>query len=135
MNIAKRLLQGLAAVAAAAVLAGPAIAAEAMLCQTDQSFDCAPGAECIEDSAQAIGLPPILKIDLAKNVVHGKMPDGTDLAAEFAEEVQKDGRTAMSGIQAGLGWSIVVAEATGAMTLAVAGDEVGFIVFGTCVPD
>jgi hypothetical protein len=109
--------------------------AEALICETDQSFDCAPGSTCVEDNAEAVGLPSILRVDLGSDQIVGTMPDGTDLQADFAGEVQKDGRLVMTGIQAGLGWTMTVAQGTGAMTLAISGDSIGFLVFGSCVPD
>lgn len=108
---------------------------EALICETDQSFDCAPGSTCVEDDAEAIGLPSILHVDLKTDQVVGTMPDGTDLKADFAGEVLKDGRLVVTGIQAGLGWSMTVAKETGTMALAISGDGIGFVVFGSCVPD
>ncbi len=108
---------------------------EALICAADQSFDCAPGSNCIEDDAEAIGLPAILHVDLKSDQVVGTMPDGTGLKADFAGEVQKDGRLVVTGIQAGLGWTMTVARDTGTMTLAISGDSIGFVVFGSCVPD
>jgi hypothetical protein len=109
--------------------------AERLICETDQSFDCAPGSTCVEDNAEAIGLPSILRVDLTTDQVVGTMPDGTDLKANFTGEVQKDGRLVMTGIQAGLGWTMTVAQSTGAMALAISGDRIGFLVFGSCVPE
>jgi hypothetical protein len=108
---------------------------DALICETDRSFDCAPGSNCIEDDAEAIGLPSILHVNLKSDQVVGTMPDGTDLKADFAGEVQKDGRLVVTGIQAGLGWTMTVAKDTGTMTLAISGDSIGFVVFGSCVPD
>jgi hypothetical protein len=109
--------------------------AEALICETDRSFDCAPGSDCIEDDAEAIGLPSILHVDLKTDQVVGTMPDGTALRADFDGEVQKDGRLIVTGIQAGLGWTMTVARDTGTMSLAISGEDVGFVVFGSCVPD
>jgi hypothetical protein len=106
-----------------------------LICETDQSFDCAPGSTCIEDDAEAIGLPSILHVNLQSDQVVGTLPDGTDLTAAFSGEVQKDGRLVVTGIQAGLGWTMTVAKDTGAMSLAISGDGVGFVVFGSCVPN
>jgi hypothetical protein len=108
---------------------------EALICETDRSFDCAPGSDCIEDDAEAIGLPSILHVNLKNDQVVGTMPDGTDLTADFTGEVQKDGRLVVTGIQAGLGWTMTVAKETGTMALTVSGDSIGFVVFGSCVPD
>ena len=124
------------AFSACVILFGPVAAAaaadgvEALICETDRSFDCAPGSTCVEDDAEAIGLPSILRVDLKNDQVVGTMPDGTDLTADFTSEVQKDGRLVMTGVQAGLGWSMTVAQSTGTMALAISGDSIGFLVFG-----
>jgi len=65
----------------------------------------------------------------------GTLPDGTDLTAEFAGEVQKDGRLVVAGIKAGLVWTQTVARDSGSMTLAISGHSVGSVSFGDCVPD
>jgi hypothetical protein len=45
-----------------------------------------------------------------------------------------NGRLILQGTQTGKGWSMVITEATGKMTLTASGEEVGFIVFGACTP-
>ena len=138
MRSQTRLLRALSACFAVAGLVTSGSASEgveALVCGANQSFDCGHESTCIEDDAEAIGLPSVLHIDLKSNQVVGTMPDGTDLKADFAGEVQKDGRIVLTGIQAGLGWSMTVAQATGAMTLTMSGDDTGFVVFGDCVPD
>jgi hypothetical protein len=113
---------------------GAAENVETLVCGANQSFDCGQDSTCIEDDAEAIGLPSVLHVDLKSNQVVGTMPDGTDLKADFTGEVQKDGRIVLTGIQAGLGWTMTVAQATGAMTLTISGDDNGFVVFGSCAP-
>jgi hypothetical protein len=38
----------------------------------------------------------------------------------------------LQGVQAGHGWSMAISRGTGAMSLTIAGDGSGFVVFGTC---
>jgi hypothetical protein len=48
--------------------------------------------------------------------------------------VHIDGKLILQGIQGSKGWSMVITEATGKMTLTAADDQVGFVVFGACTP-
>ena len=45
-----------------------------------------------------------------------------------------EGNIILQGVENGRGWSIVISEETGKMSATVAGDEIGFIVFGACTP-
>ncbi|MEE8428885.1 MAG: hypothetical protein V3S33_05230 [Gammaproteobacteria bacterium] len=40
----------------------------------------------------------------------------------------------IQGTDGDYSWSMLISEETGSMTLAVAGEEVGFVVFGACTP-
>lgn len=43
-----------------------------------------------------------------------------------------DGGIIMQGVQADCGWTIRISEETGKMSASVAGEQVGFILFGAC---
>ena len=45
-----------------------------------------------------------------------------------------NGRLILQGTQNGKGWSMVITEATGNMTVTASNDKVGFVVFGACTP-
>ncbi len=47
---------------------------------------------------------------------------------------KNEARLILQGTQEGMGWSMVIMESTGKMTLTASGGEVGFVVFGACTP-
>ena len=45
------------------------------------------------------------------------------------------GELVLQGIENGLGWSLMINESDGQMTLTAAGDRLAFVVFGACTFD
>jgi hypothetical protein len=45
---------------------------------------------------------------------------------------RENGKLILQGIEDGRGWSLVIVEETGKMSATIAGDQVGFVVFGNC---
>jgi hypothetical protein len=43
-----------------------------------------------------------------------------------------DGRTILQGAENGRGWTMTIDPTTGDMSVAIAGDDIGFILFGVC---
>jgi hypothetical protein len=40
----------------------------------------------------------------------------------------------IAGVRDGLGWTLAISEETGRAILTASGEEVGFVVFGACIP-
>lgn len=57
----------------------------------------------------------------------------TEAWAEESEHLEGN-RMSLQGTDGEHSWSMLISEKTGSMTLAVAGEEVGFVVFGACTP-
>jgi hypothetical protein len=120
-----------------AVRAGAAMAAgfdgtAPVVCATTQTFDCAAGGDCIADSPDAINLPRLLRLDFAAKKALTKLPDDAERVAEIGALTIQDGELVLQGVQAGHGWTMEISRGTGAMSLTIAGDGSGFVVFGTC---
>jgi hypothetical protein len=61
-----------------------------------------------------------------------KRPDGVERIAEIGTVTTQEGALVLQGVQAGHGWSMAISRVTGSMSLTIAGDGSGFVVFGTC---
>jgi hypothetical protein len=59
--------------------------------------------------------------------------EGEKRATAIKNRQQLDGMLILQGTENGRGWSMAINEKSGEMTLAVAGDQVGFVVFGACM--
>jgi len=110
-------------------------------CVFGDLIECDLGADCRRVTAESINAPKMLSVDFKQKKItqtqqgqggrtsvieHVKNVDGK-LILQSAEE-------GYEGVKDGLGWSLAISEETGQMVLTASGDEVGFVIFGTCTP-
>ena len=114
------------------VMAGDFDGSKPLVCSTIEAFESNPGGECEGGLAQGINLPQFLRIDFKKKTIHGTREDGSELTTPIKSMEQVDGKLILSGVQNDVGWSLIISEATGKMTISAAKDQVGFVVFGAC---
>jgi len=105
-----------------------------LLCATLETFECQPGKQCQERTVQSMDVPQFLRFDFEKKTISGTKQDGTVRTAKIEDQAIMDGKLILQGVQNGRGWSIVVAEDTGKMTLTASDDQAGFVIFGACTP-
>lgn len=106
--------------------------AKSALCANTDTFECVPGENCIADTPEGINLPRFFRIDFAANKAYGERQDGEKTTAEITNQKIEDGRIVLQGVQNGNGWSVMIDQVTGKMSLSVSADQVGFIIFGVC---
>ena len=104
-------------------------------------IECTPQGECQEVNAESVALPQFLRIDFEKKTIRPareaeRVPE---TAIERMETV--DGKLILQGaedgfdkMKDGLGWTMAISEETGKVVLTASGEEVGFVVFGACMP-
>ena len=63
------------------------------------------------------------------------MQDGAVRTAEFFKMQRIEAGIILQGVQKGLGWSLMVSEASGKANLTAAGNAEGFLVFGACIAE
>ena len=103
-----------------------------LLCATIETFECGSGIECQRGTSQSINLPQFLKIDFKDKKISGTRESGEVLTTEIENMERGDGKLVLQGTQNNKGWSMLINEATGKMTITVSDDQVGFVVFGAC---
>jgi len=103
------------------------------LCAPIQEIECGQSGECKTNAAESLNLPPFIKIDLVAKQASG-VSEGQEEVAAIQRVERVDGRLILQGAQNGRGWSTVIVEGTGKMTLSVSGDETAWIAFGVCTP-
>jgi len=104
-----------------------------LLCAVVETFGCGEIENCQEGTAQDVNIPQFLSIDFKKKMISGNQEKNVR-TTKIDNVTQHDRRLILHGIQEGMGWSMVIMESTGKMTLTASGDEVGFVVFGACTP-
>jgi hypothetical protein len=130
----------LALLAGAAMIAGNALPLAAagldgkspVICATNETFDCSPDSDCIKDTPEAVNLPRFIWLDFAKKQARTKRASGEERTAEIRDVNVGDTMINLQGVQGGHGWSIAITKDTGAMSAAISGDQLGFVVFGVC---
>src|SRR5947207_15242812 len=101
-----------------------------LLCAATDVMACEDTRACTREAPEAVNLPPFVKIDTSRRRIEAT--DGSNRSAEIATMTNADGRLVMHGEQNGRAWNVIVASDTGRMSVAVAGDRVGYVVFGPC---
>ena len=103
-----------------------------LLCATIETFECGFGIECRRGTAQSVNLPQFLKIDFKEKKISGTRESGEVLTTKIENMERSDGKLVLQGTQNNKGWSMLINEATGKMTITASDDQVGFVVFGAC---
>lgn len=112
-----------------------------MLVSVARILECTRVEGCRDVSADSVGLPQFLKIDLTQKTIRPNVgkEDVPDTTIERSERV--DGKLILQGaedgyekMRDGLGWTLAIAEDSGQVVLTASGDQVAFVVFGAAVP-
>ena len=110
-----------------------------LLCSFAKITECDAGAECLSVTNESVDAPDFVKLDFKKKQVVASSagvenaPDDMDNVINLANYV------VVQGVQGGaentanaLAWSATINHASGKLTLAGAGENAGFVVFGAC---
>jgi hypothetical protein len=97
------------------------------ICSVIDTNDCALGTACIHGIAEDVNLPQFVKVDF-----QAKQISARGRTAPIQTSSRSNGMLMIQGEQDRRAFSLTIAEDTGAMVAAVAGDGEGFMVFGAC---
>ena len=111
-----------------------------MLCASMNVQECVPGVGCEAVTPESINAPEFFRIDAKKKTVAGVMPDETRPANKINSSTKFDDKLILQGADEGvegvrddgLAWSIAIDRTSGKMVLTASGDEVAFVIFGSC---
>jgi hypothetical protein len=101
-----------------------------ILCSVGTVSECDRWGVCSPVEPEAVGLPPFVRIDAAKKSMEAT--DGSNRKTKIGTVVNEKGRLLLQGGENGRAWSVVIGQAGGDMTAAVADDDGGFMVSGNC---
>jgi len=108
------------------------------LCATIDVMECVPVAGCQRVSADAIDAPRFIKVDLGNKSMSARFAGG-ERTSEIERHESVDGKLMLQGVEDGrekerdgVGWTLSVAKDRGDMVLTGSGDNVGFVIFGSC---
>ena len=98
-----------------------------LLCATQAALDCARGDDCAAGLPEEIGAPAFMRIDLAKKAVIG--PNTT---AEILLQDKSGKQLLLQGREAGFGWTIVVDQESGDLTVTLTNRNGAYVLYGAC---
>ncbi len=104
-----------------------------LLCVPTDATQCEGAGDCDRVAVEEVNLPRFVNIEFKHKRLRGTVLGGEEQTTAI-QNVQKNpsGRTILQGAENGRGWSMTIDEATGDMSAAIAGDDIGFVLFGVC---
>lgn len=107
-----------------------------LICAAIFSAQCNAGdQECATGAPWMINFPVFMEIDFKDMQVTTTKQQETPRKSPIRHVGKlENGRTAIQGTDVNFAWSMLIAEETGGMTLGIAGEDAGFLVFGACLP-
>lgn len=110
-----------------------------LLCALMKAMVCTQINECEEFSTEDLNVQQFVQIDFVKKEMRGVQ--NTDRRSTIERMETIDGKLilqgaeeAIEGVRDGVGWTMAIMEDTGKAVLTAAGDNVGFVLFGACIP-
>jgi hypothetical protein len=103
-----------------------------VLCAFTSGAECDSTSGCEGTTAESLGLPQFFRIDFPNNVITG-VQGGDGRKTSIRDFQRLDGKLMLQGIEI-RGWSMVITEKTGKLTLTASGDDEAFVLFGACIP-
>jgi hypothetical protein len=100
-----------------------------LICAPVEAIDCAAGEACTKGRPDDIGAPSFLRIDFAQ-----KMIVGPKRTTPIVFMDKNDNQILLQGTELGYGWTLVLDQESGAMTVTMANREEVFVLFGSCTP-
>ncbi len=104
-----------------------------LLCVPTDAIQCEGAGECARTEVEARNIPKFIHVEFkAKRLRGTRELSGSEETTPIQNVHKLDGQTVIQGAENGRGWSIVIDGQTGDMSVAIAGDDVGFVLFGVC---
>jgi len=120
-------------VVSGAAAAGDFDGSRNLLCVPTDATQCEGAGSCIRVTVEEIGLPRFMNVEFKQKQLRGTVLGGEEQINEIQNiEKSPDGRTVLQGAENGRGWSMTIDPTTGDMSLAIAGDDIGYMLFGVC---
>lgn len=121
------------------VVTTPAVAddlsgADRLICSSVQATVCAEDGECEIGPPWNWNIPNFIVIDLKKGELSTTPASGERRVTPFKNHESTQGVTYIQGVESGRAFSLVINQATGQLSVAVAREGVTVSVFGACTP-
>ncbi len=113
---------------------------KALMCSFAQIIECDAGDECFPVTNDSVDAPDFVKFNFKKKQVIAISAGVENAPADLVNVVDLANYLVVQGVQGGgaegtansLAWSATISHESGAMVVAAAGENAGFVVFGAC---
>jgi hypothetical protein len=134
-------MRTLALLASTALALAPGLNCEAQsfngskpfLCAMTDVSQCAQDESCTRASVTAANIPQFVSVDVQQGLVTATDESGSVRTSKIGRVEHPPQLLRLSGGDGDAGWIAAIDEASGKLTLAVVGDQVGFVIFGACI--
>ncbi len=103
-----------------------------LLCVPTDATQCEGAGDCDRVAVEEINLPRFVNVEFKQKRLRGTLLGGEEQTTEIQNVQNPGGRVILQGAENGRGWSMTIDQTTGDMSIAIAGDDIGFILFGVC---
>lgn len=118
--------------APASAMAGEIDGKTPAICAVIETVECTADRKCQHGLAGHVNMPTFLRIDFKKKKIEATPTGEKTIVSEVKAFDKAEGKLYLSGVEGGRGWSMVIDESTGGMSLTLAGLDASFMVFGAC---
>ena len=105
-----------------------------LLCAVVDVRDCGVESDCQKGYADNMEIPLFLKIDFKENRISSTKESAKVVSTAIENLSKRDGKMIMQGAEHGRGWSMILSEETGKMSVTVSEENFGLVIFGACTP-
>ena len=106
-----------------------------LICSSIDTVQCDADGFCVNGRAQDINMPQFFRLNFQENVIRRKTGEGTERSSKIDALRHSSGEMILQGVEEGMGWTMLIDEASGRMTITASTDDTAFIVFGACTED
>ena len=103
-----------------------------LLCVPTDAIQCEGAGYCGRVAVEEVSFPRFMHIEFKQNRLRGTVLGGEEQTTAIQNVQNLGGRTLLQGAEGGRGWSMTIDHATGDMSAAIVGDDIGYILFGVC---
>ena len=108
--------------------------ASTFLCAGIQATECLEGGECGIDLPRNLNMPAFVEIDLDAKLLRTTVASGENRSTPITALSREEGSIFLQGHEMGKGFTFVIDEQSGQVTVAIAAKGRAVIVFGNCTP-
>lgn len=103
------------------------------LCSAVDVASCAPGDDCVRETAASVGAPQFFTVDVGKKTVTEAGGSGTPHFSKIDHVGHEKGLLMLGGTEGQMSWVATINETNGKLSYAVVGERTAVVTFGACL--